>query len=229
MTQRSQPGPRPENPYADRLRQVRVKMGLDIKTFHGRLVEEAGVTVSYAAARRYDYDRVAPPEFFVAVSRVFDFRLEWLLTGDGAATPEEEALRRSTEDAELAEVERLWDEQIPGGLAQGFPPYSTLSSWGRDAAYALLFRYGSKGFGFLHEEIAVRVGQALHAPLEILQIDPPGELEQTDWYDEYVSRMCSALIGLMAQPRPKEDQRYPAEWIRWEPEFLEAPSDSAGD
>ena len=89
MAKKSQPNPPPENVYAERLRWVREHHGEDIKTFHGRLKTEGGVGVSYAAARHYDFDRVAPPDYFVAVAKVYGAKLDWLLTGERPRTERE--------------------------------------------------------------------------------------------------------------------------------------------
>lgn len=80
----------PTNAIAARIRRTRETRGLDIKEFHGRLVEEAGLDTSYAAARNYDFDRVAPPEYLAAVNKLYGVSLKWLITGEGSVLEEDD-------------------------------------------------------------------------------------------------------------------------------------------
>ena len=114
MVKKSQPNPAPENRYARRLRSVREEHGEDIKTFHGRVKKAGKLEVSYAAARHYDFDRVAPPEYFVAVAMEYGVRLDWLLTGEGPRTVRE---ARAT-GAITAEEESFWTAWEALGRAQ---------------------------------------------------------------------------------------------------------------
>ena len=107
MTRKSQPNPPPQNDYAARLRQVREAHGEDIKTFHARVKNAGDLKVSYAAARHYDFDRVAPPDYFVAVAKEYPVRLDWLLTGEGPWTELEAKMIEAVASADDA-YEMAW-------------------------------------------------------------------------------------------------------------------------
>lgn len=79
------PAPRPTTERATRLEQVREELGYDsLRQFWAELTEHAKpFEVSYEAVRNYHYDRDAPVEYYLAVSRVFSVNVVWLLTGGG--------------------------------------------------------------------------------------------------------------------------------------------------
>ena len=68
--------------------------------------------LSYEAARNYHFDRHAPGHYYAQVARVFEVRLEWLLSGDGGMTVDEDiALQGAWEvEEDGAIVSSEWTE-----------------------------------------------------------------------------------------------------------------------
>lgn len=74
---------------------LREQLGHDsIQEFVDALNEWLKKPIPYATARRYHRDREPPVTYLLAVAHAFGVRLEWLVTGKGGMTEEEETARR---------------------------------------------------------------------------------------------------------------------------------------
>lgn len=222
MRRPARPGPAPVIPSAGRLEAVRAHTGFpSLRSFWGHLAEgwtEGGV--SYEAARNYHYDR-EPPVAYVRriVERFPEIRLEWLVSGSGPMTREEEEGQeiQARMVRERAQAER-W-ERVPGlicealGIEAPSDPGRSLPLWlsGAVALWSSRRLAGWHRF-FVHrrgegdkpdeEELARAVGRALLAPLEALGLHP-GDLDRNQFQD-YALTMVAALAPV-ADIRPEED------------------------
>lgn len=109
---------------ARRLEETRELRGFDsLRAFRKRLVDKGDTEASYTAVRTYHDPggRLAPVTYLTAVSRVFGVRLEWLVTGTGGRTPEEDATERWVRDR-LAEMEERHEGfgRLPPGAREDF-------------------------------------------------------------------------------------------------------------
>lgn len=173
-----------------------------------RALERAGVEGgSYANLHRLKSDKLSRPsaELVHGIARATDVDAGWLVTGEGEATPEEERRARA-EEAATAGAELL--EDVERGVAEGFGPGAdrlleesvrlvlVLATWRRlvtSAAGEALFEAGEG------EDVPRRIGEALRAPFEALDLDPTAlpDARLTD----YTSAACHALRRL-ATPAP---------------------------
>lgn len=169
-----------------------------MKAFWGRLVEEAGLDLSYASARTYHYDRTPPLSYIIAVSQTFDVSLEWLAVGGSDLATEREL---------WSELGERW-ERVGSALLEGF--FGSAESDGEDLGDALpqdlvrlwrrarVWTMTGRSFPSASErrayelELARKVGEAAGAPLRAFGIDPAG-LGYED-ADQYLKTVLPAFV-----------------------------------
>lgn len=174
MTRRGQPDPDAEKPICRRLENVRQSTGLDLKSFHARLVEEEGLETTYHAARRWHYDRPPPVDYVAKVAKVYDVNLEWLATGAGDPGDVRVSPRGEIE----AVTRREW---VRKGLSEGFfedPDHEIADRIKLDVLTDVWVRAAIRTLSTVQYEgpeeyeLARRVGEAAAAPLRAFAIDP---------------------------------------------------------
>ena len=109
------PAPPAVTPISRRLEALQKQENIpSLKDFWRELGGEEGSGVGYEAVRNYHYDRDPPVSYLVAVTRRFPaYRLEWLATGEGKPTHEEEALKRKLESTWAVETWDRIQERLP--------------------------------------------------------------------------------------------------------------------
>ena len=110
------PAPAAVTPISRRLEALQEQERIpSLKDFWRELGEEEGSGVGYEAVRNYHYDRDPPVSYLVAVVRRFPaYRLEWLATGEGKPTHDEEAFRV----AEAWQEAEFWSSQASWRMIQ---------------------------------------------------------------------------------------------------------------
>ena len=107
----SQPRTDPENPENVRLERVRRERGYSDSLWNfwkelcshppgdlkAKTDNDGNYQISYEAVRNYHYNRHAPGHYYGQVARVFGVRLEWLISGDGGMTHDEDNALRAAE------------------------------------------------------------------------------------------------------------------------------------
>ena len=198
-------GPEPINEMAKRLEAVRERFGVpSMRAFHAKLDDgwskEDG-RVSYEAVRNYHYDRDAPASYLARVAKVFEgVRLEYLVSGDGPMTKEEELTKEEATRETLASlgpwpsiahqegyelytrVLKVRDE-ILRELTPG-PTFATaryMPVWAAPAMEACRRLHVS----------GTELGRALKGPLEALGLRPNGAA-----IDGYILGMIPLLLAL---------------------------------
>jgi len=175
---------------------INVAGGITLKDFHAQLrwVPQSDGTpfdISYGSAVYYHRDREPPLSYMEQVSRIFDVRIEWLLTEEGPVrkqdpSSEEKAAAIRTK---IHSTFRKW----LGRLAPvGFVGIESLTIAAMsNVAYLLQERQAD-------DVEAVRVGaasslaHAIAAPLSALGVLPDTWPEAVK--AQYVAQMCAALL-----------------------------------
>jgi hypothetical protein len=197
---------------AQRLEDVREHFRIpSIRAFHARLVEgwASDDAVSYEAVRNYHYDRDAPAAYLARVAKVFPgVRLEYLVTGDGEMTEEEEQAQSEVARvaAAVAPLEQL--KYVVGAVhdALGVPRWTSrlheVPAWGPlvlQTAQRLCAARASSNLRATGEmgdyelpEATADVASAISAPLQALGVNARYDLPD-DERDTYVHATTLAL------------------------------------
>ncbi len=174
------PPPPPDAPIRDRLEYVRTAIARteNLRDFW-RLLTAAQTgrpAFSYAAARTYHVQGREPPASYLArVAEVFGVRLEWLIRGEGAPTPETEEELRAT----VRVAGRAFARAVEDALIRVFPPYRRLGPAPRAAIWDLSRRTLASLVAAMPEdrgsvsgnEVGRAVGRYLAAPFDTLRQD----------------------------------------------------------
>lgn len=96
MRKPAKAAPAPIIPTARRLEQIREASDFQsLRAFWGHVLDgwrdeyDHPVALSYEAVRTYHYDKPAPASYLARVAALFGYRLDWLVTGEGARTQAE--------------------------------------------------------------------------------------------------------------------------------------------
>lgn len=205
----ARPAPAPLTAKAKRLERVRTQSGFpSLRSFWQKLIDgwDEGAAVSYEAVRGYHFNREPPADYLARVADVFGYRLEWLVTGKGAA--------RSTHEREAETTHAVLSALF--GAANGLRP---LGVWGVDqlalaAVPNVAMWIGPVGAGMTPEGMseedryvraAQMLGEAIAAPLRVLGLDP------SEWPEpvkaQYVMPMLATLQPLLDISFSKAAQR----------------------
>lgn len=73
----------------DRLRRVRERQGLSLRSFAETLRERAGHDVSHSSVNKYEDGHIPPADYLLSVADAFSVDASWLLEGGESGDPEE--------------------------------------------------------------------------------------------------------------------------------------------